>query len=456
MTNIASRSRVVLIAAVWKISAAAALAQATGNPVVFTPLTPCRVVDTRNPNGPYGGPKFAGGQSRNFDLNSSSTCTGIPNNVFAYSVNFTVTQTDGPGFLIVYPTGGSQPLASTINYVAGETLANAATVAAGTDGSITVVAGVSGTHLIIDINGYFTMAGTLNPLRVATLQWHEANQTGLSFAVGTLMGDPEGLAFDGANIWVANRLSNNVTKLRASDGANLGTFAAGNGPVELAFDGANMWVTNNNGSNVTKLRATDGFGLGTFALGGPPQGVAFDGANIWVAIQSGGVTKLRASDGANLGTFAAGTTPRSVAFDGANIWVTNAFSNNVTKLRASDGTNLGTFPAGTSPFGIAFDGANIWVANNISNDVTKLRASDGAALGTFPLGGTPFGPSYVVFDGANIWISNSERAIKLRASDGANLGTFIPVSGDTSAAGMAFDGANIWVASANSRKVSKL
>ena len=43
--------------------------------------------------------------------------------------------------------------------------------------------------------------------------------------------EPYGIAFDGANIWVANYGSNNVTKLRASDGAVLGTFAVGTNPL---------------------------------------------------------------------------------------------------------------------------------------------------------------------------------------------------------------------------------
>ena len=52
---------------------------------------------------------------------------------------------------------------------------------------------------------------------------------------------PLALAFDGANIWVANGgLLGGVTKLRASDGASLGTFAVGVKPNALAFDGANM------------------------------------------------------------------------------------------------------------------------------------------------------------------------------------------------------------------------
>ena len=125
--------------------------------VAFVAITPCRMVDTRNAPGPYGGPKFTAGQGRDFDLNNHPTCTGIPAGVDGYSLNFTVTATDGPGFLAAYPTGTPFPGVSTVNYTAAnQTVANAAIVPAGTGGSIHVDAGVSGTHVIIDINGYFT------------------------------------------------------------------------------------------------------------------------------------------------------------------------------------------------------------------------------------------------------------------------------------------------------------
>jgi hypothetical protein len=125
----------------------------------FVGVAPCRLVDTRQAGFPagYGQPALAAGAPRNFDLNSQPNCTGIPAGVDAYSLNFTVTNTQGPGFLKVYPQGGSVPLdVSTINYVGGQTIANAAIVPAGTNGGITVIAGVSGTDVIIDINGYFT------------------------------------------------------------------------------------------------------------------------------------------------------------------------------------------------------------------------------------------------------------------------------------------------------------
>src|ERR1700682_4819646 len=70
-----------------------------------------------------------------------------------------------------------------------------------------------------------------NPLKIALLKWYPANLT-TSFKVGQ---NPYGIAFDGANMWVTNNGDSTVTKLRASDGANLGTFNVGGAPMGAAF-----------------------------------------------------------------------------------------------------------------------------------------------------------------------------------------------------------------------------
>jgi sugar lactone lactonase YvrE len=148
-------------------------------------------------------------------------------------------------------------------------------------------------------------APSFNPLKIALLHWYSANRT-TAFAVGD---QPYEVCFDGENIWVANYGGSSVTKLRAADGAVLGTFTVPLGPYGVAFDGANVWVTGSVNGNVTKLRASDGKNLGTFPVGKLPFWLAFDGANIWVAnadFTDNTVTKLRASDGKNLGTFPVG------------------------------------------------------------------------------------------------------------------------------------------------------
>jgi hypothetical protein len=139
----------------WTVPEWASRTVDLSRPVTFVAVTPCRIVDTRDPVGPYGGPALPPATTRNFDLNSGP-CTGIPSEVAAYSLNITATQTQGFGDLRLWPTGATPPLVSTLNYVPNQTIANAAIVPADMNGSISIVAAVSGTHLIIDINGYFT------------------------------------------------------------------------------------------------------------------------------------------------------------------------------------------------------------------------------------------------------------------------------------------------------------
>ena len=66
--------------------------------------------------------------------------------------------------------------------------------------------------------------------------------------------EPSGIAFDGANMWVANNTSNTVTKIQASSGEVLGTFTGVTGAFAAAFDGANVWVANNPNSAGTTVQ----------------------------------------------------------------------------------------------------------------------------------------------------------------------------------------------------------
>ena len=128
----------------------------TPGPVVagFYTLTPCRVVDTRNDPGPYGGPALQAAAARAFVMVGSC---GIPVEADAIAVNVTVTQPTAPGFVTIYPVGVALPATSTINYGAGQTRANNAIVQVGAGGAIAAACGQSSgtTHFIIDVIGYF-------------------------------------------------------------------------------------------------------------------------------------------------------------------------------------------------------------------------------------------------------------------------------------------------------------
>jgi metallopeptidase family M12-like protein len=121
---------------------------------LFYTLTPCRAVDTRNPTGQYGGPAFSANTERTFPM--GGRC-GIPATAKAVSLNVTVTQSTAPGFLRLYPGGTALPLASAINYRAGQTRANNQYASLGSTGGMAVRCDqTSGNvQVIIDVNGYF-------------------------------------------------------------------------------------------------------------------------------------------------------------------------------------------------------------------------------------------------------------------------------------------------------------
>ncbi len=125
-------------------------------PYQFVPITPCRLVDTRNATGIFGGPSMAAISTRDFPIPSSG-CS-IPSTATAYAVNVTVVPKGLFGYLTIWP-GSTRPLVSTLHSLDGRVKANAAIVPAGSNGGISVFV-TDPTDLVIDINGYFTALAT--------------------------------------------------------------------------------------------------------------------------------------------------------------------------------------------------------------------------------------------------------------------------------------------------------
>ncbi len=138
----------------------------------FVPVTPCRISDTRNPDGAFGGPAITAGTSR--DITIPNSACGIPATAAAYSLNVAVVPKGTLGYLTLWPTGQTQPLVATLNSLDGRIKSNAAIVPAGVNSAVSVFA-TNTTEVILDINGYF-VPGTgaramafypLTPCRVA-------------------------------------------------------------------------------------------------------------------------------------------------------------------------------------------------------------------------------------------------------------------------------------------------
>jgi hypothetical protein len=88
-------------------------------------------------------------------LIESEVPANIPASATAALLNTTVTGTTATSYLTIYPSGATKPNASSLNWAAGQTLANAVTTRLGTDGKIRVDNQAGSTHVIMDIYGYY-------------------------------------------------------------------------------------------------------------------------------------------------------------------------------------------------------------------------------------------------------------------------------------------------------------
>ncbi|MBK9376511.1 MAG: IPT/TIG domain-containing protein [Holophagales bacterium] len=122
------------------------------------PVTPCRILDTRNANGALGGPVLSANQTRLFDVTTTPTTCGIPATAKALSVNYSVFAPQQAGELRVYPGNGVPTIANIVPFKVNETRANNGHLTLSTDntGTFNVRNASNGTiHFILDVNGYY-------------------------------------------------------------------------------------------------------------------------------------------------------------------------------------------------------------------------------------------------------------------------------------------------------------
>jgi len=136
--------------------------------LVYTPVTPCRIIDTRNAGG-----VLAAGSTRSFYVAAGNYSTqgglagscGIPfGPATAAVINFVAVEPAAPGDLRVTPYAATMPLASFLNYAAvpglnianglAVTMCNPATTTCTRD--ITIQADAAATHVVADVQGYFS------------------------------------------------------------------------------------------------------------------------------------------------------------------------------------------------------------------------------------------------------------------------------------------------------------
>lgn len=132
----------------------------------FKELVPDRLLDTRNAIGvPIAGKLPALGVLHLQVANRG----GVPaTGATAVALNLTAVGADGDGFVTAWPCDQAIPVVSNLNFSAGQTIPNAATVKLAADGTVCLFTTAT-VHLLAEVAGYYT--GNPDIGFVATITW---------------------------------------------------------------------------------------------------------------------------------------------------------------------------------------------------------------------------------------------------------------------------------------------
>lgn len=201
---------------------------------------------------------------------------------------------------------------------------------------------------------------------------------------------PTGLAFDGTNLWMADRKTDLIYLVSPSDGRIVRTIPSpGYWPCGLAWDGKNLWCSDIKGGQdveeyyegvIYRLDPADGTILQTLpAPSKYPVDLAWDGKYLWcVDNGSDEIIQFSPNDGTTIRSFKSPTWEcQGLEYDGMNLWVSSSAQDEIYMVHPANGTVILVMDSpGPVTAGLCFDGECLWNADYQVDHLFRLKTRD--------------------------------------------------------------------------------
>jgi len=333
-----------------------------------------------------------------------------------------------------------------------------------------------GTNLYVSDTSNQTIRKVVIATGVVSTLAGTAGSSGITDGAGLTIArfnNPNGIATDGTNLYVADYNNHTIRKVviatgvvstlagtAGSSGAtdNTGLTAKFNNPDGIATDGTNLYVADFNNHTIRKVVIATGVvttlagtagspgptdGTGLAAMFNNPDGITTDGTNLYVSdynnhtvrkvvIATGVVTTLAGTAGSpgtanGAGPAARFNNPTGVTTAGTSLYVVDTRNHTIRKVVIATGdvtTLAGTTPGSANgpgstarfdnPNGITTDGTNLFVADYNNHTIRKVVIATGVVS---TLAGTAGSPGATDATGSAARFSNPTGI----TTDGTNL-----------------------------------
>ena len=192
---------------------------------------------------------------------------------------------------------------------------------------------------------------------------------------------PTGLTYDGQNLWLADRKTDQLYCLDKNDGKVVRQLPApGYWPMGLTWDGKALWVSDLRDGKIYQIDPKSGLVIKTiYAPGGSPRDLAWDGKYLWCADDgSDEIIQFSPDDGTTIQSFKAPSTEvRGLAFDGQYLWASDRGKDEIYMIDPRSGCVLiVTTAPGPYPKGLAYDGQALWAVDYQTDKLYQLKVQD--------------------------------------------------------------------------------
>jgi YVTN family beta-propeller protein len=229
-----------------------------------------------------------------------------------------------------------------------------------------------------------------------------------------LSGRPVAMLLAGADLWVADMVSNSVEEVVARSLRVVRTVPVPTGPSGLAELDGQIWVTSVIANEVTPLNPLTGkTGASLHVPAGAVRIAAGFGA-LWVTGTTDELTEIDLTAhgiGPVLPPFEVGNAPIGVATGDGSVWVANTLSGTVVRIDPRTRKVIHTYHVGGDPLALTVAGGRVWLADGTAQTLRTL----------FPTGGPkPVGlgatPRFLLPLGNAVWVAANNPGRVIEAS----------------------------------------
>jgi len=192
---------------------------------------------------------------------------------------------------------------------------------------------------------------------------------------------PQGLTFDGEQLWNADRRSDMIYGIDPGDGSIVDSLPTpGYVPRGLTWDGQRLWCVDAEEELIYAINPTTQIVEKTiYCPVSRPTGLAWDGQYLWLAAdRDDEIHQISTDDGTTIVSIPAPTSHVwGVTFDGTYLWVSDRYKDMIYMITPDNGDVIVCFDApGAHSCGLAWDGSHLWNIDYQTDLIYQLVVDD--------------------------------------------------------------------------------